>query len=364
MEPQIQFNLEEIKNVKKTIVDQINKFNDIRKLIKNLNFIPVDPVGTYTPVSYKSIDGGRMGIYFDPFEFDFIVIADSFGNELLNFLVPKLESFEVNDYLYLDKIEPIKNLLKVLEVDSITNISNLLKSSETVMELSEYACIFERLTKEKNEPLLLMMDGLLRTILIKPKYINKLLSILKDYKKQRLIGVAKSSRVLNLISSALFIEKKIPHGYTGYIEIPWEIEKLAYKWKGRGIQDDKKSTYLFHSFGKLYVAKLSKNSNLLVTVEIPYDFDNNEEIYSKMEINEIMGHLVKDSQGSYPILGYPQTIMRAHEKAVRCGFTASIWRDKIIDKLLDEIGDERIRKLIIESNFLREYVNKGLLGGF
>ncbi|MEJ2249616.1 MAG: hypothetical protein P8Y97_08155, partial [Candidatus Lokiarchaeota archaeon] len=78
---------------------------------------------------------------------------------------------------------------------------------------------------------------------------------------------------------------------------------------------------------------------------------------------EIIGHLIRDSMGSYPILGYPQTIMRAHERAVRTGFSASIWRDRIIDHLLKEIGDEEIKVLIQESHFLREYVKKEILGG-
>jgi hypothetical protein len=98
-------------------------------------------------------------------------------------------------------------------------------------------------------------------------------------------------------------------------------------------------------------------------VEIPYDFENDETVYDKREIFEIIGHLIKNSTGSYPILGYPQTIMRAHEKAVRTGFSASIWRDKIINRLLNELGDENIKDLIHESHFLREYVRKDMLGG-
>ena len=364
MEPQIKFDLDEIQNLEEFIEDQVEKFQNLRELVKDLQFVAVDPVGAYSSVTYKSIDGGKMGINFDPFEFDFIVIADSIGNELMNYLVPKSESLEPTDFQYLDKFHQMKRLLEILNLDSIIDISNILRNSKVAMQLTEYACIFERLTREKEEPIIVMMDGLLRTLAIKPPYIEQLLSIIKEYKKRKLVGVAKSSRVLNLIASALFIEKKIPYGYTGYIEIPWEIERMAYKWTGRGMREDRKSTHLFHAFGKLLIAKLSKTSDLLVTLEIPYDLKNNSEIYSIREINELIGHLIKDSAGSYPILGYPQTIMRAHEKAVRTGFTASIWRDKIIDKILNELGDVNIKQLIIESNFLREYVKKGILGGF
>ena len=364
MEPKVTFDLSQIVNLQDIANLELNRVKGLRNLVKDLEFIPVDSIGTYSSVSYKSIDGGRMGVYFDPFEFDLVLIADSIGNELMNYLVPKAENLSPEDFLYLDKFSEVTHFLSLLGINSITQVSNILASANVAMELTEYACIFERLTRDKNEPLIVMMDGLLRTIAIKPQHIQKLISIIKNFPRARLVGVAKSSRLINLISSSLFIENKIPPGHTGFIEIPWEIEKVAYKWKGRGIQDDKKSTHLFHAFGKLYVVKLSKTSNLLVTIEIPYDFENDCHIYTKKQIYEIIGHLIKDSAGSYPILGYPQTIMRAHEKAVRFGFTASIWRDKIIQYLLDNIGDQNIKRLIVESNYLRDYVDKGILGGF
>ena len=355
MEPQIRFDLNEIQNIDETVQTQVEKFQSIRDLVKNLKFVPIDPIGTYSSVTYKSIDGGKMGIYFDPFELDYIVIADSFGNELMKFLVPKGKELETADFIFMDKFSIIQKFLYLLGLKSVSQSSGILKSSKIAMEIAEIASIFERLTRHKNEPLIIMKDGLLRTIALKQEHIETLISILKDNKKRKLVGVAKGSRVLNLISSALFIEKKIPYNKTGFIEIPWKIEKLAYKWTGQ---------FIHYAFGKLYIAKLSNRSNLLVTLEIPYDFRNDVEIYSRNEIHEIIGHLVKDSHGSYPILGYPQTIMRAHEKAVRTGFTASIWREKIIDRILNEIGEKQLKQLITEANFVREYVKKGVLGGF
>ena len=355
MDPEIKFELSEIQNIEKVIQDQVVKFQNLRDLVKDLEFIPVESIGTYSSVTYKSIDGGKMGISFYPFELDYIVISDSYGNELIKFLVPKGADLSPIDFSYMNDFHEIKTLLKLLGLNSITESSGILKNSKIAMEIAEYASIFTKLTKEKNEPLIIMKDGLLRTKSLKRENIEKLLTILKDFKRRKLIGVSKSSKVLNLISSALFIENKIPDNTTGYIEIPWEIEKIAYKQMTK--------ERLYQAFGKLYVAKLSKLSNLLVTVEIPFDLKNNEEIYSRRDTNEIFGHLIKDSMGSYPILGYPQTIMRAHEKAVRKGFTASIWSEKIIDKILENLGSQRLKKLIIEGNFLREYVKKGVLGG-
>ncbi len=366
MEPQLKFDLNEIQNLEETVSKQIKKFHNLRNLVKDLNFAEVEPVGIYSSVTYKSFDGGKMGIYFDPFELDFVVIADSFGNELMKFLVPKGHTLGPSDFAYLDDFTIIKKFLALLDLDTILQSSAILSASKIAMELAELASIFERLTRDKNEPIVIMKDGLLRTIALKEEHIDKLIAILKLYKKRKLVGVAKSSKVLNLISSALFIEKKIPLNKTGFIEIPWNIERIVYKWTGKGTEraSELRSDFLHYAFGKLYVAKLSKMSNLLVTIEVPYDFKNNSEIYTKHEVHEIIGHLIKDSTASYPVLGYPQTIMRAHEKAVRTGFTASIWRQKIIDRILNEIGDKNLNRLMKESNYLREYVNKGILGGF
>ena len=112
----------------------------------------------------------------------------------------------------------------------------------------------------------------------------------------------------------------------------------------------------------MYIAKLSRNSNLLVTIEIPRDLKNDQEIYSEREITELMAHLAKDSAYSYPVLGYPQTIMKAHEAAARVGFPASVVKDKIMDKLkkmLDPDGRDFMR----DASVLTEFVNKGVLGG-
>ena len=355
MEPQINFDMSQIHNLEKILDEQVFKFHQIRSLVRDLEFKAVDPIGTYSSVTYKSIDGGKMGISFYPFELDYIVIADSFGNDLIRFLVPKGEDLDANDFKYLDDIKEIKKFTSLLGVDSILYVSDFLKNSNIAMEIAEYASIFYKLTQNKNEPVLVMKDGLLRTKALKKECISSLLRVLQDYNRRKLIGVAKSSKVLNLISSALFIENKIPKDKTGYIEIPWEIEREAYKQIRAG--------RLYQAFGKMYIAKLSKMSNLLVTIEIPYNHLDGIPIYTKKEINEMFGHLIKDSMGSYPILGYPQTIMRAHEKAVRTGFTASIWRDKIIGSVLKKIGKPELNRLIIEGNVLRDYVKKGLLGG-
>ena len=150
MEPQLKFDLNEIQNLDDTVKKQVKKFHDLRSLVKDLKFNEVDPIGNYSSVTYKSFDGGKMGIYFDPFELDFVVIADSFGNELIKFLVPKGHSLGPDDFKYLDEFAIIQKFLDLLAINSIIESSGILSASKIAMELAEYASIFERITREKN----------------------------------------------------------------------------------------------------------------------------------------------------------------------------------------------------------------------
>lgn len=354
--------LNDVYNLEDVISKQREKLENLRKIVKNLIFVPVDPVGHYSCVTYKAIDGGKMNIDFDPFEIDYIEIADSNENVLLKFVIPRGIEHEKSDFADIDKMPIIRNFLDIFNKSSITDISEIYRDPKKIMEIAEYACIFERIQKEADtNRILIMRDGLLRTKALKHELIPLLLKILNKNKNVKLVGVAKRSMLLSMISSALHLEKKFPSDKVGYIEIPLELELMAYTWSGRGLIGEKKQP-LAYAFGKLFVAKLSPKSDLLVTVEIPYNLQDNKPIYTSDEINEIFGHLIKDSMYSYPNLGYPQTIMRAHEKAVKIGFIASIMRDKIMDYCLKDLPSD-LQKAIKEYNLLKEKVIKGTLGG-
>jgi len=354
--------LNDVYNLEDAILKQREKLENLRKIVKDLEFTPVDPVGHYSCVTYKAIDGGKMNIDFDPFEIEYIEIADSNENVLLKFVIPKGVEHDKPDFEHINQIPIIKNFLNIFNKNSITDISEIYSDPKKIMEIAEYSCIFEKIQKEADtNKILIMKDGLLRTKALKHELIPLLIKILYQHKNAKLIGIAKKSMLLSMISSALHLEKVIPSDKVGYVKIPLELELMAYTWSGRGLIKGKKEP-LSYAFGKLFIAKLSPKSDLLVTVEIPYDFSNDKSIYNAEEIDEIFGHLIKDSMFSYPNLGYPQTIMRAHEKAVKIGFTASIMRDKIMDRCLEDLPSD-LQNKIKEYNLLKENVIKGTLGG-
>ncbi len=357
-------------NLENAIKSQIEKLEKLREQVRSLEFEPIEPMGAYAAVSYKAVDGGRMRISFDPLELNMIDVADSYGNLKMRFIVPRdsdESEFDPDDYL--DENPIIKDFVALLGKKSITEISEIIGHSDSYMEIAEWACIFHKIVHSDEDPVILMRDGLLRTKKLKSELLPRLLDKLREKKRTiRLVGVSKTSAVMTLLSTAISIEKKIPYGQIGFVKIPLGLELQAYTWSGKGKIRDKGGKEsngkrgIYYSLGDLYIVKLSKKSNLLVTVEIPRDRVKGLDIYSDSEVRELMSHLAKDSAYSYPVLGYPQTIMRAHEYAVSTGFPASVVRDRILDKIREHL-DDKGKDYMRDAEMMKEEVSKGVLGG-
>jgi hypothetical protein len=354
--------IDDISNIESIVKSQRAKFNHIRKQVKKLTFNPIDSSDSYSSITFKAVDGGMMGINLSPFEVDIIEIADSNGNVKMKFAVPSNEDMKNYDFSDIDNKKEMKQFLGLLKLSTIKEASEILKDSGTYMEIGEWACIFDKMLNNTEDNLIILKDGLLRSKKLRDEHIPILIENLKVIKnRNKLVGVAKSSEILNLISFALRVEKIFPSGSIGYVKIPPDLEAQAYTWSGKG-EIDTSNPKLYFAFGDLYVAKLSKNSDLCVTVEIPKDIKTGEQIYTQSEIDSIFGHLAKDSMFSYPILGYPQSIMKAHETAVRIGFPAELIRDLIIQRLTEGLDNEA-KEAIRDAWLIKNTVEKGMLGG-
>jgi hypothetical protein len=304
---------------------------------------------------------------FDPYELDIVEVADSNGNTKLRFATPKGDLNDEELKAVLSDLEGniiIKGFVETLGKKSIYEISEIIKNRGTLMEIGEYACIFDKIKScSEEERTIILKDGLLRTKKIKHELIGPLREILRNKKNHvKLVGVSKTSRIVSLLSAALLCEKVFPEGHVGYVEIPIDLENMAYTWSGKGKLKPEEAKPLAYSFGRLYIAKLCRSRNLFVTIEIPRDLEKDKDIYSKEEIMEIMNYIAKDSLYSYPIIGYPQTIMRAHEFAVRLGIPVSILRDKVIEDIINK-SEPILGDYIRDGRMMREIVDKGVLGG-
>lgn len=357
--------IDDIVNLNSVLEYQKQKFEFLREKVKKLKFQSIDPAGNYTPISYKAIDGGMMHINLNPIEASLIEIADSNNNVKMKFCIGESadNQFVEENVSNLDAIPEIKSFLSALNLTTIKDLSEVLTDRGTYMEIAEWACIFDKINRTVDDKLIIMRDGLLRSKKLKAELFPKLIEILK-HKKDRvmLVGVSKTSQVLSLLSFVIYAEKIFPSDSIGYVKIPLELELEAYKWSGAGLIGEDREKPLNYAFGELYIAKLSRKSNLLVTIEVPKDLKNNTEVYTRDEIERIFGHLSKDSEYSYPNIGYPQTIMLAHETAVRIGFPADLIRDLIMDKAMNNL-DDKTKNAMKEFKIMESFVDKGVLGG-
>ena len=364
-----QIGIDNITNLDLILQAQKKKLDGLREKVKSLKFQAVDLAGNYTAISYMAIDGGMMSLDLNPIEADIIEIADSYGNIKMEFLCSSLEDqqYQTQNYANLDNIKEIKSFLNTLGVKSIKDVSEILNNSGTYMEIAEWACIFDKIENAKDENLIIMRDGLLRSKKLKSEHIKTLIKRLDEKKdKIKLVGVSKVSKLRSMLSYALYLEKIFPSDGIGYVKIPLELEIEAYTWSGHGLLKPEKLEPLNYAFGDLYIAKLSRKSNLLVTVELPSYLSKTEPrskpVYTKGEIDKLFGHLATNSEYSYPIIGYPQTIMLAHEEAVRLGFPADLVKDLIVDKMMNNL-DEQTKVMIRDYQILESFVDKGVLGG-
>lgn len=354
-----------IANLDEAIDMQMKKLQEMRDLVKSLQFVPVDPAGDYIFVSYKAVDSSRLRINFSPLEIEFINVSDSNDKTKLQFAYPRGEDLDKGDLELMinslaDNIPILKDFVSLLGEKQITDLTEIIKDPDALREISEWACIYDRIMNSE-DPTLVIKEGLLRTKKLKYKLIEKLLKITYSKKSSvKLVGVSRTSRIMSMISTALSIQKKFPQNKVGYIKIPKNLELMAYSWTGRGKIKEGDENRLYFAFGDLYIAKLAPNSNLLVTIEVPSFPDNDKELYTKTELNEIMGHLIRNSRNSYPIIGYPQTLIRANESAQRIGFPAKILSDRVREVLKNKLDSDGI-DYMRDADMIDEYVSKGIM---
>ena len=363
----LDYSSQNVVNLQHLQENQIKKMNLIREKVRKLKFVPIEPAGSYIPMTFKSFDGGVFKMHLDPFEFDIVKVADSNGNMQMNFAAPigDYEDADVEMILSaLDENPIMRKFLRLLNAHSLKDISRFITSRGTLMEIAEFACIFDAVQSEpKDKHTIILRDGLLRTRKIIDALIYHMTDSLYENKDHvRLVGVAKTSKIVFLLHAALICEKIFPSNLAGYVKIPLDVENMAYKWTPTRRLKPGTPTRLSYAFGDLYIAKLSRNKNLFVTVEIPNRSDNDKCIYSESEVTEIMSYLAKDAMYSYSVMGYPQTIMRAHESAAGLGMSASILHDNIIQELVKQ-SDPSLAEYIRDSTVLNEIVSKKSLGG-
>ncbi|MFQ5910754.1 MAG: DNA double-strand break repair nuclease NurA [Thermoplasmata archaeon] len=293
-------------------------------------------------ISPVATDGGENRLSFDPVNLEIIRVVDSDGRERLQKILPLSggESVFRNSFdpKSSDHVPVLVQFLERLgiEYDDLSYFlrpaeggSDLRSAVRPFRDIAEWAVLLDIAWNPGRSKALVIRDGLLRTKALRKEIIAKLAKSFEDaYKDQGslLVGVAKRSKVLNYLSLALALEGTFRKEYPCFCEIPREIERTAHPWWRTWLED--------FTFGILHLVKFVDDPD---GIALPVDIPD----WLMRRRKEVLEYLAETAKSSFPTIGYPEPLIKAHEGAVLHGIEMSVLEDMLVEELLEEqpVGD-------------------------
>ena len=323
-----------------------------------------------TAISLVASDGGNNKLHFDPFEIQVIRVVDSYGAEACLQVVSRYKDIDQlsNDQFNLDgtpktalgymmfdlSVKTLGALSPMLRPQKNNNGNNTLSTSWVLVyrELTEWAVLYERIRNGNFvTDTLIAIDGLLRSkvfagdlfILLIRKIQYYIQKIKINQKRQVfLVGVSKTSKVLDRYRLAMMLEGILREPRAGYIPVPQKIEELSYAWpeytRRPGDESDGGEIAKYVG-GHLFLVKFGTgSSDPIWPVDILLEQEN--------EADRILAYLKSDAETGFPIPYYPKCIQKAHEYSAIAGVDMEILQHEIIKALLNNmVSDKEVQGL-------------------
>jgi len=294
----------------------------IAKVRPHLIKAPASP-SSLTAVATVATDGGENRLSLEPIQLQVIRVADSQGEIYFeDFVAQSLTPEEILRFFFQSN-ERFQRFIKYLELDwsKLLPRSDLQRSQLLSMlrELMEWAALLKLASQPPAK--LLIRDGLLRSVLLADLVFQRLREKFEKLTTKHghiLVGVAKRSRVLSYLSVALGLDEGFSNGAPAYLPIPAELEREAapaqYRWIGS------------RAMGALHIARLDKGETVpLMPVDIA--------AWQCERVDESMALLHKSARASFPMRGYPQALVRAHEHARLGGMEIEMFEQVLLQQI-------------------------------
>ncbi len=291
----------------------------------------LQPTAIETPASVPAIpivatvatDGGENRLRLDPIRVQVLRVADSNGEIYFEDFIPlSLMPEEILRFYF--KAEPrLQKFLDYLgcDWDALLPRSEFQRANLLAMlrELMEWAALLKLASQPPAR--LLIRDGLLRSVLLTDVVFQRLRTRFEELTGRHghlLVGVAKRSRVVNYLSVALGLTESFAGGRPSYLMVPAEWEREAAPEQYRWIGD--------RAMGQLYMARLDSGDGVpLMPVDIA--------AWQTGRVAEAMALLHESSRASFPVRGYPQALVRAHEHAHLGGLEAEMLEGLLLEQI-------------------------------
>jgi len=317
-----------------------------------------------TAISLVASDGGNNRLRFDPFEIQIIRVVDSYGQEACLQVVSRYNNIDQLSKKQFDNNGNPKTalgfMMNDLGINSLQKLSPMLRpqkdsggndtlSTSWVLvyrELVEWAILYERIRNGNFvTDTLIAIDGLLRSKVFSGTLFTQLIGKIQDNIKRirqtqkrqvYLVGVSKSSKVLDRYRLAMMLEGIMREPRPVFVRVPRAIEELAYTWpeytRRPGDEEDggEEAKYVG---GYLFLAKFGPSPSDPIW---PVDLLLGQE----SEADKIIAYLKTDSENGFPVPFYPKCIQKAHDYSAIAGIDMEILQQEIINALLNNMPTE------------------------
>lgn len=301
-------------------------------------------------VATVATDGGENRLSLEPIQLQVVRVADSLGEIYFeDFIAQSLTPEEILRFFFQSN-QRLQRFLAYLELnwDQLLPGSDFQRSQLLSMlrELMEWAALLKLASQPP--PKLLIRDGLLRSVLLTDLVFQRLREKFEKLTAKHghlLVGVAKRSRVLSYLSVALGLNESFSKGEPAYLPVPAELEREAaptqYRWIGS------------RAMGLLYIARLDRGEGVpLMPVDIA--------AWQQTRVEEAMSLLQESAHTSFPLRGYPQALVQAHEHARLGGLEVEMLEGMLLEQVSgrDPAVGHTARQLMLLGKQLAEEIQE------
>lgn len=356
------FDAAELPRLRELITEQVERDNDeLDRLLEQLRVTKSDvrtiKLRSASSVALMAADGGNNRVTFNPFYLQIVRIVDSLGKQLcLDVVSPSSDIAELSrDQFATDpagRLKPLGQLMKALEVDNLDELSYMMsgRSASWVLvyrELCEWATLFELIChRDFAHDTLVVYDGLLRSKVFRGDLFIRMYRMLneaierkwqQDRRRLWLVGVAKSSQVLEHYRLAMSLSGIFERGSPCFVPVPYAMQKDVYRWEEyirnpdeeSGDREDPK-----FNMGAMHFVRFGPRSGDPVwTVDL---------LESQKTVAQIvLGYLLADAVAGFPIPFYPNCLQQADRFSRVADLDLAIVEDALVEAVRQQVGSER-----------------------
>jgi len=283
------------------------------------------PPSRLSVVATVATDGGENKLSLEPMQLQVVRVADSLGEIYFeDFVAQSLTPEEILRFFFQSN-ELLQRFIKYLELDWSQLLPRLDFQRSQLLSMLRELMEWAALLKLASQPpvRLLIRDGLLRSVLLTDAVFQRLREKFEKLTTKHghlLVGVAKRSRVLSYLSVALGLSESFSNGDPAYLPVPAELEREAapvqYRWIGS------------RAMGLLHIARLDRGEGVPL---MPVDIAD----WQEDRVGEAMSLLADSAHASFPLRGYPQALVQAHEHAHMGGLEIEMLESLLLQQVAE-----------------------------